>query len=421
MITFSRLLPFVLLAAAICPTRVRSQEPTQNPHGKLTMPCSACHTADGWTVTRVPQAFRHAPATFPLGGAHAVTGCRSCHRALDFSSTPLACASCHRDVHQGELGTDCSRCHSDRGFVDRAAMIRQHQTTRFILAGTHVAVDCEDCHQFQAQGTMQFVNTPTQCDQCHQDRFLATRTPDHRAGGFPRECSQCHGTALWTPARFNHEASRFALTGAHRAVACDQCHATSRFTGTPSTCVDCHLAGWQGTTNPSHQALGFPQECQQCHTTTTWPGAVFDHAGAGFALTGAHRAVACDQCHANNVLGGTPTTCHGCHADSYTATRDPAHQSAGFSTECVACHNSTAWTGARYSAHDAQFFPIYGGSHAGRWSGSCATCHTNPASYAVFTCLNCHLKPQMDSKHDERAGYSYDSNACYRCHPRGSD
>jgi hypothetical protein len=25
----------------------------------------------------------------------------------------------------------------------------------------------------------------------------------------------------------------------------------------------------------------------------------------------------------------------------------------------------------------------------------------------------------MDSKHKGRSGYTYDSNACYRCHPQG--
>jgi nitrate/TMAO reductase-like tetraheme cytochrome c subunit len=492
MLAVRRLIPLLLLLGLSWPARARAQETTQNPHGTLAAPCSDCHTADGWSVTRVPKGFRHAPATFPLGGAHASTSCRSCHRALDFAGAPLACASCHRDVHQGELGADCNRCHSDRAFVDRASMLRQHQSTRFVLNGSHVAVDCEQCHQSKPQGAMQFVNTPTQCGDCHGTQFLAAREPDHEAGGFSRDCTQCHATSLWTPARFNHAASRFPLTGAHRSVACTQCHAGNRFAGTPSECVGCHAANWQGTTDPSHQALNFPQECTQCHSTVSWSGAAFDHAATGFALTGAHRATACDQCHAaarfggtptdcfschqadyqrptdpshvaagfpqacaqchttttwtgarfdhastrfpltglhttvacanchvNNVFAGAPTTCFGCHAGTFTATRDPAHQAAGLSTDCLQCHATTGWANARYTAHDALYFPIYSGAHNGKWSASCATCHTNPASYATFTCLTCHLKPQMDSKHAGRSGYSYDSNSCYRCHPSG--
>lgn len=488
-----RLTPFLLLLAAFEPVRAWAQDATQNPHGALTTPCAACHTADGWQVTRVPKGFQHAPNVFPLGGAHATTSCRACHKALDFTGTPIACATCHRDVHQGELGADCGRCHTDRGFVDRSAMTRQHQTTRFMLTGSHVALDCEECHQSRAQGQMQFVNTPTQCDQCHENRFLATRNPDHQAGGFPRECTQCHATALWTPARFNHDAGRFPLTGAHRAVQCDQCHAGNRFAGTPAECVGCHLPEFQATTNPNHVtgvfpqtcalchstvtwdnatldhnltrfaltgahratpcdqchvagrftgtptdcyschtadyqrptnpnhvAAGFPTTCASCHTTTAWTGATFNHAATNFPLTGAHTTVACIDCHKNNVFAGTPTTCYGCHSGTYSATVDPAHASAALSTYCLQCHTTTVWGGARYAAHDALYFAIYSGAHAGRWSGRCSTCHTNPASYPTFTCLTCHLKPDMDAKHAGRTGYSYDSNACYRCHPRGT-
>ena len=43
----------------------------------------------------------------------------------------------------------------------------------------------------------------------------------------------------------------------------------------------------------------FPQTCQQCHTTTTWGNATFDHSTTGFPLTGAHTSLQCMQCHVN--------------------------------------------------------------------------------------------------------------------------
>ena len=49
---------------------------------------------------------------------------------------------------------------------------------------------------------------------------------------------------------------------------------------------------------------------------------------------------------------------------------------------------------------------------------ACAQCHTTP-SYQVFTCLTCHGKADMDSKHRNRNGYRYDSLTCYGCHPTG--
>ena len=46
---------------------------------------------------------------------------------------------------------------------------------------------------------------------------------------------------------------------------------------------------------------------------------------------------------------------------------------AGFSTDCLLCHNMVTWLGATFD-HDSEYFPIYSGAHRGRWS-SCATCH----------------------------------------------
>jgi hypothetical protein len=112
-------------------------------------------------------------------------------------------------------------------------------------------------------------------------------------------------------------------------------------------------------------------------------------------------------------------TCVSCHQTAYDAATDPNHRTARFPTDCTACHTTAGWAGARFD-HDTQWFPIYSGNHAGRWS-SCATCHTTSSNYAVFTCLTCHEHNQtsMDEKHRGRTGYRYDSQACYTCHPRG--
>jgi hypothetical protein len=115
---------------------------------------------------------------------------------------------------------------------------------------------------------------------------------------------------------------------------------------------------------------------------------------------------------------GKPTTCSSCHIAKYTATTNPIHSAAGFPTTCEQCHTTTTWLGATFN-HDASFFPIYSGKHNGRWS-VCADCHTSPSNYAVFSCFQCHLKPAMDSHHQGRAGYKYDSPTCYACHPKGS-
>ena len=83
-------------------------------------------------------------------------------------------------------------------------------------------------------------------------------------------CETCHTTTEWTGAKFDHNLSRFALTGAHVNTACGSCHINGQFTGTPTECVDCHRQNFNNATNPNHAAGGFPTTCQSCHTTSQW-------------------------------------------------------------------------------------------------------------------------------------------------------
>lgn len=308
-----------------------------NPHGALTVPCAACHSPEAWAPVHLTSAFDHGKTGFALAGAHATTSCRSCHTTLVFKGAARDCVSCHEDPHRGELGAGCARCHTYRSFVDRSAMTRAHQVTRFPLTGAHVAADCESCHTPTAAGQMTFVVRSVACNDCHQKDYQATRTPDHTAGGFSHDCVQCHATVSWQTARF-------------------------------------------------------------------------DHAAVGFPLTGAHLAVACAQCHGTGGIGALSTACVSCHQTDYNATTDPNHQQAQFTTDCASCHSTTVWTTATYTTHDAQFFPIYSGSHRGRWT-SCSTCHVNPADYVQFDCLSCHRNAHQ--------GRNYTSQQCYSCHRRG--
>jgi len=396
------------LAAFPLSAPAAAQQLTRNPHGKLAEECTVCHSAEQWVPARISPQFDHAKKGFALAGAHATTSCRSCHVSLDFHGTARDCASCHKDVHQGELGLDCSRCHTPRSFIDRSGMARAHQVTRFPLSGSHLTLDCEACHVPTAQGHLQFVGTPVQCIECHQAQYQAAKTPDHVAGGFPQDCSQCHATTVWASARFNHDAAGFPLTGAHRALTCDQCH-TSGTASANTACVSCHQQDYNGTTDPAHLAAGFSTTCQSCHSTTSWAASAFNHDGTGFPLTGAHRSVSCTQCHVNGVYSGTGTTCISCHQQDYNATNNPGHVSAGFPTTCETCHTTSAWSGATFN-HTWFRVPHHGVS-------SCAECHTS-TNYTLFDCTTCHTKSRTDGEHRGISGYVWNSTNCYSCHHR---
>lgn len=408
----------LVATGSLSPAESRAQEPTQNPHGEIAESCSSCHRSGSWTPVEVPSDYRHADGRFPLDGAHSRATCTSCHESLQFVGASPSCASCHADIHRGELGGECSRCHTTRSFVDRAAMTRAHQLTRFPLVGAHVMADCEGCHVPTGQGQLRFVAAPTSCESCHRGLLGSTSQPDHVAAGFIQLCESCHYPVDWNRARYDHAGTSFPLTGAHRSVTCDGCHGDNVYDGKPIDCVSCHLQDYNGATDPTH--AGFTTTCTDCHAgTNTWIGATFDHDASAFPLTGAHRAVTCDGCHSDNVYDGKPTACVACHQQDYNGTTDPNHASAGFTTACTTCHNTTTWSGATFD-HDATYFPIYSGKHNGRWS-SCSTCHTSPSNYALFTCFSCHehSQTQMDDTHKSEAGYRYDSPTCLSCHPRG--
>jgi hypothetical protein len=261
-------------------------------------------------------------------------------------------------------------------------MVRMHQTTRFPLAGAHLVADCESCHQPSAQGAFLFAARATNCIDCHLSNYTSAKDPDHVGGSFTQDCTQCHTVVSWSGAKFDHNASRFPLTGTHRTIACQQCHADGIYAGKNINCISCHQQDWTGTTDPGHQAAGFPTDCSVCHTTSSWTGALFDHNTTKFPLTGAHRSVACQQCHGDGVYVGKSTACVSCHQQDYNATTDPAHQAAGFPTDCATCHTTNSWSGATFN------HTWFNANHQGA-GGVCTECHLT-TNYAQSTCSNHH-------------------------------
>ena len=378
--------------------------------------CTVCHTTTQWKGAT----FNHNSATrFPLTGAHVNVSCLQCHVNNRFAGTAQDCASCHLTAYDRTTNPShvaagfprtCETCHTTSQWS--GAKFDHSAATRFALTGAHVSVACAQCH-----ANNRFAGTPTDCASCHLNRYNSTTNPNHAAAGFPQDCALCHSTASWTGATFNHSATRFPLSGAHLNVNCATCHINGRYAGLDTSCVSCHLAKYNQTTNPNHAAAGFPTDCQACHSTSQWTGAVFDHSRTRFTLTGAHTTVPCLSCHVGGRYAGTPTDCYSCHRTVYETVTNPNHVSAGFPKTCESCHTTTRWTGAVFS----HSFPIYTGKHAGQWA-TCNDCHTNSSNYTVFNCLNCHIHSQvpMDDKHKNLSGYAYNSLTCYSCHPKGT-
>jgi hypothetical protein len=313
--------------------------------------------------------------------------------------------------HGPDFKVPCDKCHSAKGWkLDKEIYSFDHNTTNMPLVGQHQVVDCRSCHI-----SLVFSEAKTECIDCHTDMHNQTVGPD---------CGRCHTPKSWIVDDITglHQRSRFPLLGAHFTASCNQCHPSAsllRFEPLGVECINCHQKDYNGANNPNHLQNNYSTNCTDCHTMTafSWVGNI-NH--DFFPLKEGHSGVDCFSCHAQGTYAGLSTECVSCHLANYNATTNPNHTTLGFSTTCNLCHTlAKGWRPANYSDHDAQFFPIYSGSHNGEWS-MCTDCHPDPSNYMLFTCTNCHLQPETDGKHGEVGGYSYNDQACLSCHPTGS-
>ncbi len=409
---------YATLSTACNSCHLKDYQGTNNPnHAAAGFPldCSLCHTTIDWTGAR----FDHtAQTTFPLTGKHLTTTCQQCHASGVYKGLSTACYSCHAPDYQGTnnpghvaagFPQDCSLCHTTTDWT--GATFNHTTQTTFPLTGKHASTACNQCH---SSGV--YKGLATACNSCHLRDYQGTNNPAHAAAGFPQDCSLCHSTTDWSGATFNHTTqTTFPLTGAHTTLQCMQCHASGVYRGLSTACFSCHSADYTGATSPNHAALGYPQDCSLCHSTTNFTSATFNHTTVGFNLVGKHSTTQCSLCHVGGNFTTTPTDCYSCHTNDYRTTTNPNHAAAGFPTTCLTCHLATLvdWTGATFNH---TYFPM---TH-GNANSVCSTCHTNSHDYTVFQSTGCHLQPATDRTHSGIRNYVYNSTNCYSCHPRGS-
>lgn len=309
---------------------------------------------------------------------------------------------------------------------------------------------CLDCHR-PGKGV-----DANLCLSCH--RGLAARVssdqglharPDHA------RCERCHAEhngrsfalVYWGEAGaegFDHALTGHTLAGAHRAVACRNCHRPDRvpaplrdptagvaiertFLGLSTACASCHR-------DPHAGRLG--SSCANCHGETAWrPAAGFAHDATRYPLTERHRDLACPQCH--TATPATPDTpakaaslapapaavtteagrftefadrplpdCASCH-------RDPHAGRLG--TSCASCHDTAAFTPARRDRfdHDRTSYLLLGRHR----SLACESCHRRGQPYripAANRCETCHRDPHGGQLSTARG--AGDGTGCASCH-----
>jgi len=408
------------------------------------------------TGSAAAQPVRVSPG--PLSRAHmkleGVTNCGRCHEPGEGVSA-ARCLECHapiqariaarKGVHR-KVTTACTPCHREHGGVD-ADLLRidvlafDHLAeTGYPLAGQHAKVvsKCDACHKARS-----FLTARPACQSCHADPHKAV---------LGDACTRCHSPEVpFREARrtFDHARARFALNGAHRAVACEKCHVAGAFRGLRfNRCSACH-------TNPHRESV--TGDCRSCHQETSFRNASFDHAArTAFPLTARHAGLACRRCHtslsgddvplARKVADfkGLSSACDSCHKD---------HHKGEFGRLCDACHRPTMTFKMPGFVHprSPEFFA---GRHAGVQcvrchvrktdvstgsasppgatvrarmpSTNCATCHADVHLGQVGTeCQRCHA---VDSARFAPTRFSHEAGAfpltgkhrateCAKCHP----
>ncbi len=325
--------------------------------------------------------------------------CSLCHSGVE-GLDQGRCLECHKEVggrleqgsgHHGTLTGKCWDCHSDHQGREYAMVTLDeagfdHRRALYDLLGAHRRVECRKCHDPRPAGARKFqqnyyLGLPTDCEGCHQD--------PHQ-GQFRLACATCHDERSWKPGGpgFDHDMSRFPLSGAHRATPCAGCHKRGGAPYLDLQCVSCHADPHGGQ---------YGQVCQDCHTTGGWIGEAsrVDHEKTRFPLSGAHRGVACGSCHKKGQAERPGLDCVSCHKDEHRGR---------FGPKCGDCHTTGGWKGRWLSAdHEKTRFPL-SGAHL---SLSCAGCHKEEGSGRLeLPCVSCHEDPHRMSV----------DRACERCH-----
>jgi hypothetical protein len=274
--------------------------------------------------------------------SHAELGgrCSACH-APPWSGQTMAdrCLDCHTDVRRemetraplhGTLsnGMRCQNCHTEhRGAHASLTDLSRfdHNCAAFKLTGKHVNVNCNSCHSNNV-----YKGTPQACVSCHAE----PKVPQVHKARYGSNCNQCHTTATWSHATFDHNQCAFKLTGKHVNVSCNACHKNEVFKGTPQSCVGCHS---EPKVPVVHKA-NYGTKCAQCHTTSSFTGAIFKH--DYFPINHGNRRMGntCATCH-QSAENFKLYTCYNCH-EHRPAKIEQIHVRRNFKKfdNCVECH-----------------------------------------------------------------------------------
>lgn len=415
----------------------------QGYHGSLEdKSCSGCHLEHAgknyqlvqWDPDR--ESFDHGLTGYQLTGKHQRLECRECHQAgyvqapdiLEYArkysaadvlsktllGLPTACGECHSDVHRNEFSDQtCDDCHSTAEWVSVRTTFDHATQTNYPLTGAHKLLDCGKCHT-QKQTPVEGVQVRKfsglsyeSCLDCHAD---------YHHGQFDANCLQCHTMDSFKSPKagvVDHSKTRFPLVGKHQSVDCLACH-QSGDNARPlafENCTDCHADYHEGAFRNRTQG----SRCEACHSELGFAPPRYtlsQHQETRFPLTGAHLALPCIMCHADDRGKSRyfweEITCETCHTNPH------GDQFSRYENEmnwCESCHTTDRWDKLTFD-HASTNFPLRG--RHGRIA--CGECHTEQGAFVQYAgvskaCDNCHA-----DIHDGQFTLLDGVNPCEKCH-----
>lgn len=304
-------------------------------------------------------------------------------------------------IHGAQFKVDCKECHNSGGWkIDMAKFAYNHDSTGFVLEGMHKKVDCKSCHK-----TLVFNEANGTCVSCHTDVHSMSVGND---------CARCHTANSWLVDNIPelHEQNGFPLLGAHKVLACADCHkseTTLKWDRIGNECVACHRDDYVKTQHPNHAQSNLSTDCITCHdpNSNSWGTGNFH---SQFPLKLGHEIPDCKTCHKTNDYASTSPECVTCHKKDFDNTLKPNHVASGYSNNCVECHSPTPFSWQIKDFH--LNFPLTLGHDV----ADCKKCHKNPDYKDISTeCVSCHKTDFDNSTAPPHQGSGFSTN-CTQCH-----
>jgi hypothetical protein len=229
------------------------------------------------------------------------------------------------------------------------------------IQSTNACAACHNTISFRPDVHFDHANVLGSCVSCHNNVIAQGEGPTHPQTS--EQCQACHTVLSWNPPKVvDHTQIPLSVAG---------------------FCIVCHNGVSATGKNKGH--IQTTLECGDCHLTTNWMGAAFDHTGIKTGCYSCHNGVKAVGKQGSHM----PTTnvCEDCHTTGL-GTATPSWVPSGFDHRqmtvqtCATCHNGTVKISTGFvSGSPSNHVPLV------PTAPDCGFCHGNNPAAETWTVL----------------------------------